>query len=94
MQTPRQQNKGFFGDLLGSVLQPAGALAGGALSAFGVPTPIGTAAGGFLGGKLGDLARRLPFKKGGVVPKKNKKMKKGSTQAKAFMAKLRSMRKK
>lgn len=59
---------GFFGDLLGTVLQPAGALLGGASQALGIPAPIGAAAGGFLGGKAGDLARRLPFRKGGRVP--------------------------
>ena len=88
---------GFFGDFLGSVLQPVGTLAGGALNAFGVPAPIGAAAGGFLGGKAGDLARRLPFKRGGRVPKpKGKKparMVKGSAAAKAYMSKIRKMKK-
>ena len=95
MQIPRQQNKGFFGDLIGSVLPAAGTLAGGALQAFGVPAPIGGAAGGFLGGKLGDLARRLPFRRGGRVPKPGKKARlvKGSAAAKAYMAKIRKMKK-
>lgn len=65
---PRMQNKGFFGDLLGSVLQPAGALLGGLSSAVGIPSPIGAAAGGFLGDQAAGLARRIPFVKGGMVP--------------------------
>lgn len=92
---------GFFGDLLGSVLAPAGALLGGASQALGIPAPIGAAAGGFLGGKAGDLARRLPFKKGGKVSKKSKpakapkgKVAKGSAAAKAKMAKVRAAKKK
>lgn len=99
---------GFFGDLLGSVLQPVGTLLGGASQAIGIPAPIGAAAGGFLGGKAGDLARRLPFEKGSKVskqsrPKKIKskpakapkgKVAKGSAAAKAKMAKVRAAKKK
>lgn len=96
MNIRKTQNKGFFGDLLGAVLPAAGGLAGGALQAFGVPAPIGAAGGSFLGGKLGDLARGLPFRRGGKVgmaKKKPAKMIKGSKAAKAHMAKLRKMKK-
>jgi hypothetical protein len=99
MQIPRQSNKGFFGDLVGSILPTLGSLGGAAAGGLlgGIGAPVGGAAGGFLGGKLGDLARRLPFKRGGRVPKakgaKPKRMVKGSAAAKAYMAKIRKMKK-
>lgn len=100
--------KGFFGDLISSVVQPLGALAG---AAFG--GPLGGILGGGLGSAFSPLAKRLPFKKGGVVPKgmhmmpdgtlmKNSDMKKkkatkgpakGSKAMKMKMARLRAMRK-
>jgi hypothetical protein len=99
--------KGFFGDLISSVAQPLGALAG---TAFG---PLGTIIGGGLGSAISPIARRLPFKKGGVVPKgmhmmpdgslmkdsamkgkkKTKQPAKGSKAMKLKMARLRAMRK-
>jgi hypothetical protein len=102
------QGKGFFGDLISSVAQPLGALAG---SAFG---PLGGILGGGLGSAISPIAKRLPFRKGGVVKKgmhmmpdgtlmkdsdmpKKKKTKngkgKGSKAMKAKMARLRAMKK-
>ena len=92
----RTSGKGFFGDLISSVAQPLGALAG---TAFG---PLGTIIGGGLGSAISPIAKRLPFQKGGVVmmPMKKKKatkkakgMVKGSKEAKLKMARLRAMRK-
>ena len=90
----QRQSKGFFGDFFGSVLSPLGSIAG---AAFG---PIGSIVGGGLGTAVGGLAKKLPFKRGGVVvamPMKMKKGKKGpakgSTAMKAKMARLRAMRK-
>lgn len=97
---------GFFGNLLGSVLEPAGALLG---SRFG--GPIGGAAGGFLGSEAGGLARRLPFRKGGKVPmvlpngmivpmptakkaKKGKKKAESQAQVNKRMAKVRAAKRK
>ena len=86
--------KGFFGDLISSVAQPLGALAG---AAFG--GPLGGILGGGIGSAVSPIAKRLPFAKGGVVmmgkkkTKKAKGMVKGSKEAKAKMAKLRAMRK-
>lgn len=85
--------KGFFGDLISSVAQPLGALAG---AAFG--GPLGGILGGGLGSAISPIAKRLPFAKGGVVmgkkkTKKAKGMVKGSKEAKAKMARLRAMRK-
>ena len=94
----RTSSKGFFGDLISSVAQPLGALAG---TAFG---PLGTIIGGGLGSAISPIAKRLPFQQGGVLmmaPKKGKKkatkkakgMVKGSKEAKLKMARLRAMRK-
>jgi len=98
-----KSNKGFFGDLLGSVLSPIGTLLGGKVGG-----PVGAAAGGFLGDKAAGLARRIPFKKGGIVDPEMMKMKKGGKTKKsglgprpktkgpamdAYMAKLRNRRK-
>jgi hypothetical protein len=100
--------KGFFGDLLSSVVQPLASIAGTALGG-----PIGGILGGGLGSALSPIARRLPFKKGGVVPKgmhmmpdgslmkdsamkgkkKTKQPAKGSKAMKMKMARLRAMRK-
>jgi outer membrane lipoprotein SlyB len=78
------QGKGFFGDLISSVSQPLGALAG---AAFG--GPLGGILGGGLGSAISPIAKRLPFRKGGVVSKP----KKGSKAMKAKMARLRAMKK-
>jgi len=87
----QRQNKGFFGDLLGEILPGAGSLLGSLVG------PLGTIVGGGVGKGLGGLARKLPFKKGGVVMKKKGKKAampaKGSTAMKQRMAKLRAMRK-
>lgn len=80
------QNKGFFGDLISSVAQPLGALAG---AAFG--GPLGGILGGGLGSAISPIAKRLPFRQGGVVAKAKKG--KGSKAMKAKMARLRAMRK-
>ncbi len=95
MNQPRQV-KGIFGDFLGSVLGPLGGLAG---SAFG---PLGSIVGGGIGSAVATAAKKLPFKKGGVVvaemamPMKKGKAKKapakGSAAMKAKMARLRAMR--
>ena len=55
------QMKGIFGDFLGSVLGPLGALAGSALG------PLGGIVGGGIGSAAAGAAKKLPFKKGGVV---------------------------
>ena len=55
---------GFFGDLIGTGLGLGGKLLGGSLLPFG---GIGSAAGGYAGDQLGGLARKIPFKKGGLV---------------------------
>jgi hypothetical protein len=87
--------KGFFGDLLSSVVQPLASIAGTALGG-----PIGGILGGGLGSAISPLAKRLPFQQGGVVmmaPKKGKKKTKqpakGSKAMKMKMARLRAMRK-
>jgi len=89
----KTSNKGFIGDFLSSVAQPALSLAG---SAFG---PIGTIVGSGLGSAISPLAKRIPFQKGGVVmmaPKKGKKKTKqpakGSKAMKLKMARLRMLR--
>jgi hypothetical protein len=77
----QRQRKGAIGSFLGSLVQTVSS---------GIP---------IVGGKLGDLvasqARRLPFKKGGVVMSpiiaQAKKMK-GSEQMKEKMKRLRAMR--
>ena len=92
----KTSNKGFFGDLISSVAQPLGALAGTALGG-----PLGTIIGGGLGSAISPLAKRLPFQKGGVVmmPMKKKKTKKakgmvkGSKEAKLKMRRVRAMKK-
>ena len=81
-----RQMKGIFGDFLGSVLGPLGGLAG---SAFG---PLGNIVGGGIGSAVGGLAKKLPFKEGGVVAAA--KAGKGTAAMKRKMAKLRAMRKK
>lgn len=91
----QRQSKGFIGDFFGSVLSPLGSIAG---AAFG---PIGSIVGGGVGSAVGSLAKKLPFKRGGVVmaamPMKMKKGKKGPAKGtaamKAKMARLRAMRK-
>ena len=92
----QRQQKGVFGDFLSSVLGPLGSVAG---AAFG--GPIGSIVGGGVGSAAGGLAKKLPFRRGGVVmaamPMKMKKGKKGpakgSAAMKAKMARLRAMRK-
>jgi len=93
----RTSGKGFFGDLISSVAQPLGALAGTALGG-----PLGTIIGGGLGSAISPIAKRLPFQQGGVVmmPMKKKKTTKkakapakGSKAMKLKMARLRAMRK-
>lgn len=77
----RTQNKGIIGDFLGSVVEVVSG---------GIP---------IVGPKLGDYvagqARRLPFKKGGMVVSpviaQAKKMK-GTKAMKEKMARLRAMR--
>ena len=86
----KTSNKGFIGDFLSSVAQPALSLAG---SAFG---PIGTIVGSGLGSAISPLAKRIPFQAGGIVMKaKKKKAKqpaKGSKAMKLKMARLRMLR--
>ena len=87
----KTSNKGFFGDLISSVAQPLGALAGTALGG-----PLGTIIGGGLGSAISPIAKRLPFQAGGIVMKaKKKKAKqpaKGSKAMKLKMARLRMLR--
>ena len=90
----QMSNTGFIGDLISSVAQPLGALAG---ATFG---PLGGILGGGIGSAISPLAKRLPFQAGGVVmmekPMKKKAKKapaKGSKAMKLKMARLRAMRK-
>lgn len=80
------QQKSFLGDFLGATIVPALTLAGTAIAG-----PVGGVLGSGIGAGL--KAPLSKFKKGGQVVKP-KKMKKGSKEAKAFMASLRAMRKK
>lgn len=79
----QRQNKGFFGDLLGEILPGAGALLGSLVS------PLGTIVGGGVGKGLGGLARKIPFKKGGVAMHQmpDGSMMPGKTHGKAKKAK-------
>ena len=85
--TTRPRIKGFFGDFLGAVASPLATLAGASLAG-----PLGATIGGGIGSAISSEIKKLPFKKGGQV-QKPKHLKKGSIQAKQYMAKLRSMRK-
>lgn len=108
MPNTKGTNRGFLGDLVSSVVQPLGALAGTFLGG-----PLGGIIGSGLGSAISPLAKRIPFKRGGVIMKgmhmmpdgsmmKNSDMKKkkakkapakGSKAMKMKMAKLRAMRK-
>jgi hypothetical protein len=57
----KTSGKGFIGDFLSSVASPALGLLGSAFS------PIGGIIGSGLGSAISPLAKRIPFKKGGVV---------------------------
>lgn len=91
----KQGQKSWFGDFLGSVVQPLSAIGGTALG-----TLVGQPAlGGILGGGVGSALKGplSKLKKGGVAMGKGKKpahMVKGSKAAKTKMAKLRAMKKK
>jgi len=86
------QQKSFLGDFLGATIVPALTLAG---------TAIGGPIGGVLGTGIG-AGIRAPLSKlktgGQIMPQnkttKPKRMKKGSKEAKAYMASLRAMRRK
>jgi hypothetical protein len=57
----KTSGKGFIGDFLSSVAQPLGSLGG---AFFG---PLGGIIGSGIGSAISPLAKRIPFKKGGVV---------------------------
>lgn len=64
----KTSGKGFFGDFLSSVAQPLGALGGAFLG------PLGGIIGSGIGSAISPLAKRIPFKKGGVVGMKGMHM--------------------
>jgi hypothetical protein len=84
--TTKPKMRGFVGDFLGAVVSPLATLAGASIGG-----PLGATIGGGLGSAISSEIKKLPFKKGGQV-QKPKRLKKGSKEAKAYMAKLRSMR--
>jgi len=55
---------GWFGDLLGAGLGLGGKAVGGSVLPF---AGLGSAIGGLAGDQLGNLARKIPFKRGGTV---------------------------
>lgn len=60
---------GIFGNILSEILGPLGGMAGGSLGG-----PLGATVGKFGGSALGGLAKKIPFKSGGIIMAPNGQM--------------------